>query len=65
MSRTQRIGDIRAYSSGSSRWFGPCSTRKAVPMSLDHSSESMLLTARSLQMARNRSPCRPASHVAM
>ena len=39
--------------------------RNAVAMSLDHSSESRLLTARSVQMARNRSLWRPASIVAM
>ena len=41
----------RRTASGSSRWFAPCSLRKAVAMSLDHSSEIRLLTARSLQMA--------------
>ena len=43
----------------------PCVALNAVPMSLAHSSVSMLLTARSEQMARKRSPWRVASSVAM
>jgi hypothetical protein len=56
MSRTHWTGLIDVYASTSSMCDGPCSTRKMDPMSLDHSSLSMLLTARSLQMARKRSP---------
>ncbi len=65
MSRTKRIGDIRAYSSGSSMCTVPCSTRNTVPMSLVYSSVNMLFTARSLQIALNFVPVVPANHVAM
>ena len=65
MSRTKRIGEMRTYSSGASIGLGPTSTRKIVAMSLVNSSVIMLLTARSLQIALNRSPWQPANQVAM
>ena len=64
MSFTWLIGDIELYSSGSSRWLTP-SRAEHRAMSDVNSSVIMLFTARSVQIARNRSLNRPASVVAM
>ena len=53
-------GDIRRYSSGSSRWLTPSSRWKVPPKSELHSSDSRLLTARSEHPAAKRS-VRPSS----
>ena len=66
MSAANRMGDMRAYSSGSSRCVAPWVTRNSVAMSELHSSLTRLFTARSLQMALKRSvrAGQPRRHVA-
>ena len=64
--KRQVTGDIRNSSSVSSIGVTPAySELNHQPMSDVCVIVTMLLTARSLQIALNRSPCVPASHVAM